>query len=343
MGDLIPLRVLVATAAVTAVTAAVVMRRWDRAAGKRVAELTRARVRDEWRADERIAELEMDLDESHEVRKALEAKLRAKRAELARLRNEHADLLRRYATAETERASALEGRRLLALTAATPARALPTGTDRPDTALRDANGAPTAEAYRKAMTVLSELVRNAARQQVKQAVEEARRRDLADGRQTEEEPRGRHAVIAEEDDGSHKALESRDTDAVTAAGSRRKHSMTPAAAVVPYAPQRRPVSRPTGSFDFFGTQSGKREPAEHKPAELPASSMSGAPAMSAGLRASAGSGEEVHRIDMAGAQIAAERETEAQTDAERQREVIDLTEHDETEQLDVRQLRVRSS
>jgi hypothetical protein len=54
----------------------------------------------------------------------LEQRLRAKRAELAGLRNEHAALLRRYATAETERATALEGRRLLEIEAA-PARALP--------------------------------------------------------------------------------------------------------------------------------------------------------------------------------------------------------------------------
>ena len=48
------------------------------------------------------------------------SKLRAKRAELAGLRNEHAALLRRYATAETERASALEGRRLLEIEATAP-------------------------------------------------------------------------------------------------------------------------------------------------------------------------------------------------------------------------------
>ncbi|GGN73916.1 hypothetical protein GCM10011579_052480 [Streptomyces albiflavescens] len=119
------LRGLAAGAAVTAVVGAVVMRRWDTAAGKRVADLTRARASDEWRHEERVAELETDLDESRELRTKLEHKLRAKRAELAGLRNEHAALLRRYATAETERASALEGRRQLAIEASTPARALP--------------------------------------------------------------------------------------------------------------------------------------------------------------------------------------------------------------------------
>ncbi|MFD9328975.1 hypothetical protein [Streptomyces sp. NPDC060065] len=118
------LRGLAAGAALTAVLGAVVMRRWDSSAGKQVADLTRARASDEWRYEERVAELETDLDESRELRVKLEHKLRAKRTELAGLRNEHAALLRRYATAETERASALEGRRLLAIEA-TPARALP--------------------------------------------------------------------------------------------------------------------------------------------------------------------------------------------------------------------------
>ncbi|WAZ23218.1 hypothetical protein STRCI_004549 [Streptomyces cinnabarinus] len=121
------LRGLAAAAAATAVIGAVVMRRWDTQAGKRVADLVRARASDEWRFEERVAELETDLDESRELRGKLEQRLRAKRAELAGLRNEHASLLRRYATAETERASALEGRRLLEIEAAEPARALPPG------------------------------------------------------------------------------------------------------------------------------------------------------------------------------------------------------------------------
>ncbi|MGW1586184.1 hypothetical protein [Streptomyces sp. NPDC002386] len=118
------LRVLAAAAAVTAVAGAVVMRRWDTHAGKQVADLTRARASDEWRFEERVAELETDLEESRELRTKLERRLRAKRAELAGLRNEHAALLRRYATAETERASALEGRRLLEIEAGEPSGAL---------------------------------------------------------------------------------------------------------------------------------------------------------------------------------------------------------------------------
>ncbi|MEU2929289.1 hypothetical protein ABZ636_30175 [Streptomyces sp. NPDC007251] len=119
------LRALAAVAAATAVVGAVVMRRWDAQAGKRVAELIRARAGDEWRYEERVAELETDLEESRELRAKLEQRLRAKRAELAGLRNEHAALLRRYATAETERASALEGRRLLEIEATAPSPALP--------------------------------------------------------------------------------------------------------------------------------------------------------------------------------------------------------------------------
>ncbi|MCW8383457.1 hypothetical protein [Streptomyces justiciae] len=119
------LRVIAASAAATAVVGAAVMRRWDAQAGKQVADLTRARASDEWRFEERVAELEADLEESRELRAKLEQRLRAKRSELAGLRNEHAALLRRYATAETERASALEGRRLLEIESAAPARALP--------------------------------------------------------------------------------------------------------------------------------------------------------------------------------------------------------------------------
>ncbi|MFG3049050.1 hypothetical protein ACGFZR_29515 [Streptomyces sp. NPDC048241] len=146
--DLGVLRVLAAVAALTAVGGAAVMRQWDTQAGKQVAELTRARASDEWRYDERVAELETDLEESRELRAKLEGRLRAKRAELAGLRNEHAALLRRYATAETERATALEGRRLLEIEAApesgTPA--LPPAPSAEDTdAVEEIVAAPVAE------------------------------------------------------------------------------------------------------------------------------------------------------------------------------------------------------
>ncbi|MEV5334967.1 hypothetical protein [Streptomyces werraensis] len=122
------LRLVAAAAAATAIAGAVVMRHWDAQAGKRVADLTRARASDEWRFEERVAELESDLEESRELRMKLEQRLRAKRAELAGLRNEHAALLRRYAAAEAERANVLEERRVLEIEAAVPARALPAGT-----------------------------------------------------------------------------------------------------------------------------------------------------------------------------------------------------------------------
>ncbi|MFD8233457.1 hypothetical protein ACFV20_16450 [Streptomyces sp. NPDC059696] len=122
------LRGLAAAAAATAVIGAVVLRRWDTQAGKRVADLTRARASDEWRFEERVAELEADLEESRELRVKLEQRLRAKRTELAGLRNEHAALLRRYATSEAERASVLEDRRVLEIEATAPVRAaLPAG------------------------------------------------------------------------------------------------------------------------------------------------------------------------------------------------------------------------
>ncbi|GAA2233603.1 hypothetical protein GCM10010360_67540 [Streptomyces nogalater] len=168
------LRALAAAAAATAVVGAFVMRRWDVQAGRQVAELTRARAGDEWRFEERVAELETDLEESRELRAKLEQRLRAKRAELAGLRNEHAALLRRYATAETERASALEGRRLLELEATAPepgparasAPALPPA--RRGEPSGPAEAAPVAPAvfspegarlYRRALTALARLER----------------------------------------------------------------------------------------------------------------------------------------------------------------------------------------
>ncbi|GAB2737068.1 hypothetical protein GCM10027072_35140 [Streptomyces bullii] len=135
------LRTLAAAGAATALVGAAVMRRWDIQAGKQVADLTRARASDEWRFEERVAELEADLEESRELRVKLEQRLRAKRAELAGLRNEHAALLRRYATAEADRASVLEERRVLEIEAAAPARALTAG---PATAGPEATGPQTA-------------------------------------------------------------------------------------------------------------------------------------------------------------------------------------------------------
>ncbi|MDT0341774.1 hypothetical protein [Streptomyces litchfieldiae] len=155
-GDAVLLRVLVAAAAVCTVVCAVLLRRWDVEASRQVAKERAAKAGMSWRIEERQAELE----EAQELIATLEEKVRDKRSDLGRLRSEHADLLRRYATAETERAKALEGRRQLALEAAAPAKELPAqAADH-----RTAGGAPTPLTYRRAYEALSGLTRSAARQ-----------------------------------------------------------------------------------------------------------------------------------------------------------------------------------
>lgn len=171
------LRGLCVGAAAAAVTGAALMRRWDRAAGQRVAEVKAGRATLEWRAEERQAELETDLDEAREIRVKLEDVLRRRRAELEKLRNEHAALLRRYATAETERATALEGRRQLAIAASEPARELTA--DPADH--RRASGAPTPLTYLQAGEALRHLTRSRLRQQA--AAQQTRRRAEAQAEQ----------------------------------------------------------------------------------------------------------------------------------------------------------------
>ncbi|MGW3242009.1 hypothetical protein [Streptomyces sp. NPDC001070] len=297
IGDPVLLRVFVVAAAGVAAGGAFLLRSWDRAAGKQVADLKTARVRDEWRADERIAELEVDLEDSRELRGKLENKLRGKRAELARLRTEHADLLRRYATAESERARALEDGRVLAKKAAGSMLPVPVST-----------GVSPA-AYLRAATALRDLPRNAARQQAALTVQEARRRDLAD---TADEPQGKHAADA--------AVRERPVDAGDSGGNPalpvRQPKLVPAvaAAVLPYAKPNRQASRAQGGFDFFGTKGEKAHPKE-----LPA--------------ADSAEPEEADLADVVGDEAVAEQGAE----------VIDLTMHDETEQLDLSELRARSS
>ncbi|GAA1920830.1 hypothetical protein GCM10009753_62140 [Streptantibioticus ferralitis] len=277
------LRALVAAAAAAACTGAVLLRSWDRAAGKRVAELTAARVRDEWRTDERIAELETDVEESREIRRRLESTLRAKRTELSRLRGEHAELLRRYATAESERARALESRRRLAIEAAAAPRAITSSTA--------SDGNPvSASAYLKAANALRNFERNAARQQAAQR------------------------AAASEERGQAKALETRARqDPAPRARTQEDHAPLPeqprlvpaSAAVLPYAQARNAVAkRPQGGFDFFGVQ---KTPAARDLADV--------------------IGDEAYAEHAAG-----------QDDDP---EVIDLTAHDETEQIDVRALRAQ--
>ncbi|WP_128984430.1 hypothetical protein [Streptomyces roseicoloratus] len=309
-GDPVVLRLLVAAAAAATVTGAVLMRSWDRGAGRQVAELTRARTADQWKHEERIAELESDLEESRELRTRLDAKLRAKRVELAGLRTEHADLLRRYATAETERASALEGRRVLALesSATTQAKALPA-----------AGSTPTPEAYRRAAEALRKLASCSEPDPDPQAAPEtapapepttasAPEAAPAPDAATSGAPDGRHAQDAAGAQGAHDAGDAH--DAHTKAPAMRH--VPAAAAIVPYA-ARRPAPRPTGGFDYFGTLGAKK---------------------------AAAAIEAVQNTDLADV-VGEEVLASAARPADRQAvgQVIDLTAHDETEQLDVAELR----
>ncbi|MFC4033566.1 hypothetical protein ACFO3J_19070 [Streptomyces polygonati] len=297
-GDQGALRVITVATALTAGAGATLARSWDRSAGRRVAELETLRERDEWRTDERVAELETDLEESRELRDRLEKKLRGKRAELARLRTEHADLLRRYATAESERARALEARRRLQLEGAGAQQGL---------ALAAVPAAVGPAAFLKAEQALRELPRNAARQQAQRTVEEARRRDVA----APDEPQGKHAAA---EDG---------VPATSPAGLPvREHRLVPAvaAAVLPYAQPQRSAApgtsahRAIGGFDFFGTQR--------------------APGLPGDDDGEAGAEAEVDAADAAPAE-------HAQAD-EPSSEVIDLTAHDDTEQLDMSGLRAQA-
>ncbi|MFJ2437815.1 hypothetical protein ACIOWM_31825 [Streptomyces anulatus] len=335
------LRGLVAAVAAAAVTGAYLMRSWDRAAGLRVAELTRARVSDEWRAEERIAELEQDLEESRELRTRLETKLRRKRVELAGLRGEHAGLLRRYANAETERASALEGRRQLAIEAAAPKELLP------------ARSTPTPESYRRADEALMNLTRNAALQETRRTVEAVRRRQLAVGdrhRDAEADgPQGKHAAATgagEHRDPQHRrpsttppapapnALNAPDASTPALAKAPETpalpsvkapapiaplpvpRAIPAASAVVPYAAARRHPA-PQGNFDFFGTQHAQSTEKANAAIE---------------------SVQNEDLADVVGEEALAAHRTGA-VDNRAVGKVIDLTAHDETEQIEVAELR----
>ncbi|MFF5975395.1 hypothetical protein ACFY7C_28205 [Streptomyces sp. NPDC012769] len=301
LGDPLVLRLLVAAAAAAAVTGAVLMRSWDRSAGRQVAELNRARTADQWKTEERIAELESDLEESRELRARLDAKLRAKRVELAGLRSEHADLLRRYATAETERASALEGRRVLALetSASTGTKALPA-----------AGSTPTPEAYRRA----AEALRNLAAKAGGEAEEDAEP-EPAPGAESEAEAEAARNERNERDEENEQHTKT--------TGAAALRTVPAAAAIAPYA-ARRPVQRPTGGFDYFGTQgtSGTR-------------AALGAKKAAAAIEAV----QDADLADVVGEEVLADAAKPAAPEQRAIGQVIDLTAHDETEQLDVAELR----
>ncbi|MEU1219091.1 hypothetical protein ABZ435_08775 [Streptomyces microflavus] len=373
LAEPLALRGLVAAVAAAALTGAYLMRSWDRAAGLQVAELTRARTRDEWRAEERIAELEQDLEESRELRTRLETKLRRKRVELAGLRGEHAGLLRRYANAETERASALEGRRQLAIEAAAPAPELPTG-----------RSTPTPAAYRRADEALLNLTRNAALQEARRTAEQGAEEEGPQGKGAAATGAGEHhkhrrpsttppapaaktpaenapaaqtpavnasapvaptvgpgapaaapdatgvppmkapapaapAPITPASQAKPQALGARPQPQPQVLGARTPASNVPvhvprsvptASAVVPYAAARRHLV-PQGTFDFFGTQK-----------------------TNAAIEA-------VQNEDLADV-VGEEALADHRTGAAQNRavgKVIDLTAHDETEQIDVAELR----
>jgi hypothetical protein len=372
------LRVLAAAAAVTAVVGAVVMRHWDAQAGRQVADLTRARASDEWRFEERVAELESDLEESRALRQKLEHRLRAKRTELAGLRNEHAALLRRYATAETERASALEGRRLLEIEAAPQTPALPAARpapaqetpDRatpdqvtPDQATPDPDekgggdevSAPAvfspagSRLFLRASAALARLDGDAPDPDGGDRAEASDDSDgdgggdggdgggegaAAEAGQEDEAQGQTEAADGHERTGAASPSTSTDEGPAQPTQSTRRadgHFTVPTAvAVAPSAPARRPAVE--GGFDFFGTKD-------------PESAADGAAAASASDAAL----ETVQNEDLAdvvGQEALALHKAEAevafkQPGAESRGvgQVIDLTAHDETEQIDVQGLR----
>ncbi|MET9683143.1 hypothetical protein [Streptomyces coeruleorubidus] len=340
------LRGLAAAAAATAVIGAVVLRRWDTQAGKRVADLTRARASDEWRFEERVAELEADLEESRELRAKLEQRLRAKRTELAGLRNEHAALLRRYATAETERASVLEERRVLEIEATAPVRAaLPAGAAE---APAEADEAAAAEERTAIPAVFSpegsRLFLRAAAALARFDGDSAPAPDPDGGGDGDGVPKGDDAEPARDDRNDDQREQAREDEAqgqseavaghergtaaaATAAEAGRLpqpaspgHFTVPTAvAVAPQTPVRRPVSE--GGFDFFGTKQGTSRAALEAVQNEDLADVVGQEALA------------LHKAETEARFKPADEESRGIG------QVIDLTAHDETEQIDVQGLR----
>ncbi|MEU9215189.1 hypothetical protein AB0D47_01445 [Streptomyces sp. NPDC048376] len=388
-GEAVILRALAAAAAVTAVVGAVVMRHWDAQAGRQVADLTRARASDEWRFEERVAELESDLEESRELRQKLEHRLRAKRTELAGLRNEHASLLRRYATAETERASALEGRRLLEIEAAPQTPALPAARPAPaqetpdqvtsekEASVQGVSEGEVSDEESGGVEVSAPAVFSPAGSRLFLRANAALARLDGDAPDPDGGDRGDRAEASDDSDGDggdgggdgggegaaaeagqedeaqgqseaadgHErtgaASPTTSTDAVDSTDSTDERPAQPtqstrraeghfavptAVAVVPPAPARRPVE---GGFDFFGT----------KPSE---GAVDAAAASDAALETVQNEdladvvGQEALALHKAEAEVAFKQAGEESRGVG---QVIDLTAHDETEQIDVQGLR----
>ncbi|MFF7793169.1 hypothetical protein [Streptomyces sp. NPDC007991] len=357
------LRGLAAAAAATAVVGAVVLRRWDIQAGKRVADLTRARASDEWRFEERVAELEADLEESRELRAKLEQRLRAKRTELAGLRNEHASLLRRYATAETERASVLEERRVLEIEATAPVRAaLPAGAapaaDAPAKAQADADeAAETTGAqdlavdeqtaipavfspegirlFLRAAAALARLDGDSApdpdgggdgdgvpkgddAEPAGDDRKDDRREQSREDR--EDEPQGQSEAVAGHERATAGTSETETEAELLAQPASSGHYTVPTAvAVAPQTPVRRPLSE--GGFDFFGTKQGTSRAALEAVQNEDLADVVGQEALA------------LHKAEAEAGYKPADEESRGIG------QVIDLTAHDETEQIDVQGLR----
>ncbi|MGW7414383.1 hypothetical protein [Streptomyces sp. NPDC054863] len=336
------LRSLVAAAAVAAVTGAALMRSWDRTAGRKVAELTRAREADVWKTEERVADLEGDLEESRALRVRLEAKLRAKRVELAGLRNEHAALLRRYATAETERATALERRRQLALEAA--AKTAPKAAPKE---LPAASSTPTPAAYMRAAAALENLGRNGAAQReraeaaaaasVSAAASAAASTTAVEVRVPAQAPARVEARPAEKPTPVPAPAPVPPSVQAPAPELREHTRPSRSAALAPYAPQNPAAVRKQGGFDFFGTGADGKAPA-------PATGAAALEPARDSVQQQAVQQQAVQHEDLAdvvGEEALADhhRSVHAAAGHEAVGEVIDLTAHDDTEQLDVADLR----
>ncbi|MGA5203565.1 hypothetical protein [Streptomyces variegatus] len=362
------LRGLAAAAAATAVIGAVVLRRWDTQAGKRVADLTRARASDEWRFEERVAELEADLEESRELRGKLEQRLRAKRTELAGLRNEHAALLRRYATSETERASVLEERRVLEIEATVPVRAaLPAGASDAADGAPEPAAAPAALAVEEEPAVPAVFSPEGSRLFLRAAAALARldgetvpdpdgggdgdgvpkgedaepakepKQERAEQREQtgEDEAQGQsEAVGGHERATAETSVPGGETSAPAGvagqlpeparaeqpAGRLSGHYTVPTAvAVAPQAPVRRPPAE--GGFDFFGAKAGTSRAALEAVQNEDLADVVGQEALA------------LHKAETEARYKPADEESRGIG------QVIDLTAHDETEQIDIQGLR----
>ncbi|MCF0077843.1 hypothetical protein [Streptomyces lomondensis] len=345
------LRGLAAAAAATAVVGAVVLRRWDIQAGKQVADLTRARASDEWRFEERVAELEADLEESRELRAKLEQRLRAKRTELAGLRNEHAALLRRYATAETERASVLEERRVLEIEATAPVRAaLPAGAadaagqDEAPLAVEEEPAIPAVfspEGSRLFLRAAAALARfdgetapdpdgggdddGVPKGEDAEPAREPRQEQAEQREQAQEdEAQGQSEAVDGPEHATAATAEKAETgqlpEPARAGEPVSGHYTVPTAvAVAPQPPVRRPLTE--GGFDFFGTKQGTSRAALEAVQNEDLADVVGQEALA------------LHKAETEAGFKPADEESRGIG------QVIDLTAHDETEQIDVQGLR----